>query len=66
MPALPRTPDGGCGSTGSRTSCNSYGSSGGFNAVFVLEDLGEFVYFLYGEVNKLFSKSFEICHCCMI
>ena len=40
------------------TSCNSYSSSGGFNTVFVLEDLGKFVYFLYSEVDELFSKSF--------
>ena len=32
--------------------------SGGFDAVFVLEDLGKFVYFLYSEVYELFSKSF--------
>ena len=40
------------------TGCNSYCSSGGFDAVFVLEDLGKFVYFLYSEVYELFSKSF--------
>ena len=40
------------------TSCNSYSSSGGFDAVFVLENLGKFVYFLYSEVYELFSKSF--------
>ncbi len=43
-----------CGGTG----CNSNSSSGGFDAVFILEDLGKFVYFLYGEVYELFSKSF--------
>ena len=40
------------------TSCNSYSSSGGFDAVFVLEDLSEFVNFLDSEVYELFSKSF--------
>ncbi len=45
--------------TGSgRTGCNSYSSSGGFDAVFFLEDLGKFVYFLDSEVYELFSKSF--------
>ncbi len=40
------------------TCCNSYSSSGGFDTVFVLEDLSEFVNFLNGEVYELFSKSF--------
>ena len=40
------------------TSCNSYSSSGGFDAVFVFENLGKFVYFLDSEVYELFSKSF--------
>ena len=44
--------------TGGGTSCNSYSSSGGFDAVFILKDLGKFVYFLNGEVYELFSKSF--------
>ena len=39
------------GSTGCGTSGNSYGSSGGLGAIFLLEDGSEFVYFLYGEVN---------------
>ena len=46
------------GSTGSGTGCNSYSSSCGFDTIFFLEDLSEFVYFLNGEVNKLFCKSF--------
>ncbi len=40
------------------TGCNSDSSGGGFDAVFVLENLGKFVYFLYSEVYELFSKSF--------
>ncbi len=47
----------GCtGSCGACCNCNS--SSGGFNAIFLFEDLSEFVNFLNGEVYKLFSKSF--------
>ncbi len=38
--------------------CNSDSSSGGFDAVFVFENLGKFVYFLDSEVYELFSKSF--------
>ena len=53
------------GSTCSGTGSNSYGSSSGFDAIFFLEDLGKFVYFLNGEVNKLFSKSFEISPFCI-
>ncbi len=48
---------GSCTGSG-RTCSNSYSSSGGFNTVFVLEDLGKFVYFLYSQVYELFSKSF--------
>ncbi len=48
---------GSCAGSGG-TGCNSYSSSGGFDAVFVLENLGKFVYFLYSEVYELFSKSF--------
>lgn len=43
-----------CGGAG----CYSYSGSCGFDTVFFLEDLGEFVNFLYGEVYELFSKSF--------
>lgn len=43
-------------SGGTGSNCN--GCSGGFDAILVLEDLSEFVYFLNGKVNKLFSKSF--------
>lgn len=42
----------------SGTCSNSYSSSGGFDAVFVFENLGKFVYFLDSEVYELFSKSF--------
>ena len=37
--------------TGSGASCYCYGCSGGFDAIFVLKDLCEFVYFLNSEVN---------------
>ena len=50
----------GCGSG------NCYSSSCGFNTIFILKDLCEFVNFLNGKVNKLFSKSFQICHCRII
>ena len=33
-------------------------AAAGFDTVFLFEDLSEFVYFLNGKVNKLFSKSF--------
>jgi len=46
------------GSTGSRTGSNCYGSSSGFDTILVLEDLSEFVYFFYGQVNQLLCKSF--------
>ncbi len=39
------------GSTGGGAGSNCYGSSGGFDAVFLFEDGGEFVYFFNGEVN---------------
>lgn len=45
------------GSSGGAGS-NSYSGSCGFDTVFFFEDLSKFVYFLNGEVNKLFSKSF--------
>ena len=47
-------------------SCNSYSSSCGFDTIFILQDLCEFVNFLNGKVNQLFSKSFQICHCRII
>ncbi len=49
--------------TGSGSSCHSYSSGGGLDTVLFLQDLSKFVYFLYCEVNKLFCKSFQICHC---
>ena len=39
------------GSTGGGAGSNCYGSIGGFDAVFLFEDGGEFVYFFNGEVN---------------
>ena len=45
-------------STGCGTGCYCNGCCGGFDAVFILKDSGEFVYFLYGKVYKLFCKCF--------
>ena len=55
---------GGSTSSGAGSNCNC--SSGGFDAIFFFEDLSEFVYFFYREVNELFCESFQICHCSMI
>ena len=46
------------GSTGGGAGSNCYGSSGGVDTILVLQDLSEFVYFFYGQVNQLFCKSF--------
>ena len=57
------------GLSSSTTGCgsgNCYSSSCGFDTIFLLEDLCEFVNFLNGKVNQLFSKSFQICHCRII
>ena len=39
------------GTSGSGTSGNSNSCSGGLNAIFVFQNLSEFVNFLYGEVH---------------
>ena len=51
---------GGC--TGSGTGSYCYSCSSRLNAIFLLEDSCEFVYFFYGQVYQLFCKSFQICH----
>ena len=49
-------------STGSRTS--SYSNSGccGFDAILILKDRCQLVYFLYSQINQFFCNSFDICH----
>lgn len=48
--------------TGSRASSNSYGSSSRLDAVLILQDGSEFVYFANSQVHELFSELIEVCH----
>ena len=46
----------------SRSGSNSNSCGSWLNTILVLEDLSEFIYFLYGEVHEFLCDSFNICH----
>ena len=51
-----------CSTTCCRTSSYSYSCSSGLDAVLVLEDCCQLIYFLYCKIYQFFSNSFDICH----
>ena len=48
--------------TGSRTCGYSNSGCSGFDAILILKDRCQLVYFLYSQINQFFCNSFDICH----
>src|SRR6476469_7318490 len=54
-------------STSASATSHHYGSSSsGLNAVLVLQDACQFVYFFHRQVYELLSECFQICHFCRL
>ena len=51
-----------CCTTGSRTCGYSNSGCSGFDAILILKDRCQLVYFLYSQINQFFCNSFDICH----
>jgi len=48
--------------TGSRTCGYSNSGCSGFDAILILKDRCQLIYFLYSQINQFFCNSFDICH----